>query len=247
MHELAYADAARPTPAVVLNLPMAEYSIGHELLLFHRRNSLALLSPEEFSALDFTLQLHAIREAAWICSDPFSTRERFERPARVMWRFRWNEWKRRRWVNGLSKLLPQDYALAAAEFRNYLEAAHPRVPSPGKHAVDVLYGDEERSGRHLGQPMILSLYQMVLSLPATERSVCAWDYPYARATWMFFAQMESAGNYRIENFEERDEQAVMDEARRDAKARSKSEVAEEPAAPAGFTPGIVEINDGGGQ
>lgn len=215
MHELAFADAARPTPVVVLNLPLADYSIGHELLLLQRRNALVLLPPEAFQELDFSFQIHAIREAVWLCSDPFSVRERFERPARVMWRFRWNEWKRQRWVKRLKNLLPQDYALAAADFRNYLEAARPRIPAAGAFAVEVLYGDDDAKGRSMGQPMVLSLYHFVISLPKEERpkSKCAWDFPYAMATWLFFSRMESLGNYRIENFEERDEQSVMDSAR----------------------------------
>jgi hypothetical protein len=221
VHELSVADVFRPTPVTVLNLPLAEYSIGHELLLLRRRNALALLSPEEFSKLDFALQIHAVREAVWICSDPFSVRDRFEQPARFMWGFRWNEWKRRRWVNRQRHLLPHDYALAAVDFRNYLEAAHPQIPTPGKHACDVLYPEDEKSGRRFGQPMILSFYQMVIDMPESERPVCAWDFPYARATWIFFAQLETAGSFRIENFEERDEQSVMDGARSDVKRRAE--------------------------
>lgn len=215
MHELSFADAARQTPAVVLNLPLAEYSIGHELLLLRARNALVVSSPEEFSKLDFVMQLHAIREAVWICSDPFSVREKFERPAFINWRFRWNEWKRKRWVKWLdnSNLLPMDYALAVAEFRNYLASAHPHIPGPGPHAVDVLYPDEQAKGRGMGQPMVLSLYHFVITLPKEERPKCAWDFPYGMATWLFFSKMESLGNYRIENFEERDEQSVMDEAK----------------------------------
>ncbi len=82
MHELAFADAARPSPVVILNLLLCEYSIGHELLLFRRRNALVISSPEEFSKLDFWEQVFYIREALWICSDPFSKRDAFERPAR---------------------------------------------------------------------------------------------------------------------------------------------------------------------
>jgi hypothetical protein len=225
MHELAFADAARPTPVVVLNLPLAEYSIGHELLLLRRGNALLTLSVEEFSTLDFALQIHAIREAIWLCSDPFSVRDKCERAGWFMWRFRWNEWKRRRWVKRLKHLLPEDYALAAMEFRNYLEAAHPRIPVPGRHALDVLYPDDESKGRAFGQPLIVSLYQFVLNMPSEERPRCAWDFPFALAMWLFFSQMETQGNYRIENFEERDEQSVMDKVKEDRAARKPEQPA----------------------
>jgi hypothetical protein len=248
MHELAFADAARPTPVVVLNLPLSEYSVGHELLLFSRQNALMLLPKEEFSSLDFDKQIFAIREAVWICSDPFSVRERFERPARIMWGLRWNEWKRRRWVNRLKNLLPMDYALAAAEFRNYLSSGHPAIPVPGKHAVDVLYPDDgDSKGRAFGQPLMLSLYHFVLSLPKTDRPKCAWDYPMAKATWLFFSRMESQGNYRIENFEEREEQSVMDELRAERESRKRE--APEPAQSSnkGLATAPPNLTNGGGE
>lgn len=212
MHELSFADAVRPAPTVILNLPLAEYSIGHELLLFRRRNALALLVPEEFSKLDIEAQIYAIREAIWLCSDPFSVRDRIESPSVWMLGFRWNEWKRKRWVKRLKNMLPHDYALAAAEFRIYLQEAHPRVPVPGKHAMDVLYPEEaESKGRSFGQPLIVSLYNFVRTLPNSERPRCAWDFPMAKATWLFFSELEAHGQHRIENWEERDEQSVMDE------------------------------------
>lgn len=222
-HELAFADVVRPTPVVVLKLPLAEYSLGHELLLLRRRNALVILPEREFSKLDYWEQLHAIREAVWLCSDPFSERDQFERPKGFMLGFRWNEWKRRRWVKGLKKFLPMEYALASADFRNYLAASRPNIPTAGKHACDALYPDDGAArGRSFGQPLVLSLYHFVITLPTAERPKCAWDFPFARAMWLFFAKLEAEGNYRIENFEEREEQAVYDEAV--AEAREKSEV-----------------------
>jgi hypothetical protein len=170
VHELSAADALRPSPVCILDLPLAEYSIGHELLLFRRRNALAILSPEEFSKLDFSAQIYAIREAIWICSDSFSARDRFERPARIMWGFRWNEWKRKRWAKRLKHLLPDDYALAAAEVRNYLAASQSFPPMPTPHSVSVLYpNDGEETGRGFGQPLFLTLYHFVSALPKAVR------------------------------------------------------------------------------
>lgn len=230
MHELLVADAFRPGPVCILNLPMAEYSLGHELMLLRRRNALLVLTGQEFSALDYWKQIFSIREAAWLCSDPFSERERCERVAPFMWRFRWNEWKRKRWVNRLSSLQPEDYAVAEAELRNYLRSARPHIPTAGKHAVAALYGDEPSSrGRCFGQPLVLSLYNFVITLPATERPANAWDFPFARAMWLMYARLESDGAFRMENAEEREEQSVYDEAEREAR-ESGSENPKEKAA-----------------
>lgn len=228
MHELSFADAARPSPVVVLNLPLADYSLGHELLLFRRRNALALLPAEEFAALPFDQQIFSIREAVWLCSDAFSVRDRIEQPSVFMLGFRWSEWKRRRWVKRLKDLLPEDYALAAAEFRNYLAEAHPKIPTPGEFAMEVLYPDETGKGRAFGQPLVVSLYQYVITLPSSERPDCAWDFPMAKAMWLFYAHMEMQGNYRIENWEERDEQSVMDEAREQGRSQKSEDSNSEP-------------------
>ena len=217
MHELSAADALRPSPVCILDLPLAEYSLGHELLLFRRRNALAVLSSEEFSKLDFSAQIYAIREAVWLCSDSFSARDRFERPARIMWGFRWNEWKRKRWVKRLANLLPEDYALAAAEFRNYMAASQRFPPMPTPHAVSVLYpNDNEESGRGFGQPLFLTLYHFVSALPKSVLldngpTGSVWDFPYARAIWLYTTKCEMEGAFRIENAKERQVQEEKDQ------------------------------------
>lgn len=231
MHEFSVADAFRPAPAAVLGLPLEPYSIGHELLLLRRRNAFLTLSAYDFAALEFWKQLHAIHELIWICSDPYSARDRFEQPSWFAVGLRWNEWKRRRWVKRQKHLLPEDYALAEADVRNYLNEAHPIIPTPGKHAIDVLYPEDNSKGRAFGQPLLISLYHFVIDLPAQERPACAWDYPFARAMWLFFGKLESNGAFRIENFDERDEQSVMDELNEE-RANRKSEASDKPAAPA---------------
>ena len=234
-HELAFADAARPTPVVVLNLLLAEYSLGHELLLFRRRNALLLASPAEFSALELWQQLHAIREAVWVCSDPASVRMRFEQPSAFMLRHRLNEFNRRRWVRSLRRMLPDDYALAAAEFRNYLAAAHSFPTCPSQHATDVLYSEEkDAAGRVFGQPFTLTLYQFVYQLPVSERPACAWDFSFANATWQYFAHCEAQGNFRIENQKEAQIQAEKDRFESEIAAEKLAEAAQakaEAAAP----------------
>jgi len=199
------------------------YSLGHEVLLFRRRNALLVSSPAEFSRLETWQKIHALREAIWICADTYSARDRFERPSIFAFGFRWNEFKRRRWIARLKNFLPEDYALAEAEFRNYIAAAHAFPPTPSSHAASVLYEkDGDAGGRAFGQPLALTLYQFVLTLPPSERPRCAWDFDFARAVWLYFGHAELEGGYRIENWKERQVQVERDQFER--------EIAEEKAA-----------------
>ena len=60
MHELFFADAARPTPCVVLRLPLRPYAIGHELRLLARRNPFLCLSRSAFDELPVAQQITAL-------------------------------------------------------------------------------------------------------------------------------------------------------------------------------------------
>ena len=199
MHELAFADAVRPTPVVVLNLPLLDYSIGHELLLLQRRNALLLLSPGQFSTLEFRQQAAAIREIVWICSDKFSERDRFER---TFFRLRWSELKCKIWLRRLKKLLLHDYALAEADLRNYLDAGRRLPPVAETEATEIANGEEpgSNSGRNLGAPFILSLHVFVASV--IRPNINPLDYSYSLAAWQYFASLENEGRIRIENWKE---------------------------------------------
>lgn len=223
-HELAFADAARPSPVVVLNLLLADYSIGHELLLYRRRNALLVTSAADFSKLELWEQIYAIREAVWLCGQPFSFWQRIERPERIMWAFRKNLRQKAKWLKLQGGMMPDDYALAVAEFRNYLAAGQAWPVSPTKHAIDVLYPDErDNTGRTFGQPFMLTLYNFVCKLPAGERPACAWDFSYARASWLYFAACEIEGAYRIENAKERQVQDEKDQFEREIAEEKKLE------------------------
>lgn len=256
MHELAFADAARPTPVVVLNIPLKEFSLGHALLLFRRRNPLALLSQTDFAALPLWQQIAAIKEMAWVCSDAYSERDAFERPGAFCLAFRWNEWKRRRWAAQLKHLQVSDYELAEAELRNYLAEAQAMPPMPGKFASLVLGYRKDPPGRQFGQPLLLTLYLFVLTLPASARPLDAWDFPFALAIWLFYAECESKGAFKIENYREsrlqeeenrhlQDIEAEQKAAAEAVKTDTEAPAAENPPLPAGlatpppgFEPGL---------
>lgn len=234
MHDTLVADALRPAPVCVLNLPLVEYSLGHEVQLLRRRNALLLSSPAEFSLLPLEQQIFAIREAVWLCSEPASNRDRIERPGVLCLAYRWNAFKRSLWQRGIRRFTADDYALACAEFRNYLAAGRPFPPTPSAHAVSVLYENEkDANGRSFGQPIVLTLFQFVVRerLHAEARLRSAWDYPFASASWLYFASAESDGAYRIENPKERQVQAERDQFEREIAEEQKT--TKTPSAPSG--------------
>lgn len=78
MHDEAFADSVRPAPCVILRLPMRDYSIGHELLLYRRRNPFVTLdNPAKFSQLPPMEQHRAVLEAAQVCGRSWAENERW--------------------------------------------------------------------------------------------------------------------------------------------------------------------------
>lgn len=228
MHDITFADAVRPAPTVILGLTLCEYSLGHELLLLTRRNAVLLSSTAEFAKLEFWQQIFAIQDAIWVCSDPFSDRDRFERPGKFMLGFRWNHWKRNRWVKYLRKLLSEDYALAAAELRNYFQAGRTSPPLADKDATAIAAGETiTEGGRYLGAPALANLYEFVISkftFPNTQYKT-AWDYPFNLASWLYFARLEADGRVNIENQKEAEIKKEMADYVEEVRAEEKAEAA----------------------
>lgn len=122
MNDIAFADAARPARRVILNLLMADYSIGHELLLLQQRNPLVIMSEQEFNGLATSDKVSAISRAALACCQTWGKRNNPHR-----WLTYWR-WKNRN----------TDYALAIADFQNYrhLGSTMPtllEIEGPKKH------------------------------------------------------------------------------------------------------------------
>lgn len=201
MNELAFADCARPAPVSILRLELLPYSIGHEVLLLHERNSLLLKSEESFAQLPLANQIFAVKRAALICSQTWK-----ENGSRQQWLRLWG-WMTRN----------ADYSLAAVDLRNYLTAGRALPRPPSKHACHVLYGKDDEKGRALGSPLMARIYNYVCAnlgkfnlTPAT-----AWDAPLSLAGMLYFAELESAGNMRIENDAEAAEQAELERIERE--------------------------------
>ena len=102
MNESHFAAAARPARCNILKLPMADYSIGHELLLQAQGNAL-LLPPPDFASLPATEQVAALIRAVFICCRSWE-----ENRQPLKWVRLWC-WLRRK----------ENFPLAIAEFRNY--------------------------------------------------------------------------------------------------------------------------------
>lgn len=225
MHELAFADAARPTPVVVLTLPLRDYSLGHELLLQSQRNPLLLLGEEQFNALPWPEQVAALRRAVWLCANT-AAQNRREPWLRVKLHF-WL-WRTRR----------ANYPLALAEFRNYLAACRQLLPMPDRGsylAANGLDPNDEPPGRLLGSPWLARLYNFVsqhCAIPESDR----WDFPYALAAMLYQTQMETTGGYHIENSAEAEERIQMEKitsevAAEEAAMEARSGDARSPASP----------------
>jgi hypothetical protein len=201
MNDLAFADCARPTPVAILRLALMPYSLGHEVLLLKERNPFVMCHVEQFSDLPLEQQIYAVKRAALICSQGWRSNH-----GRQKWLRLWG------WLTSKS-----DYALAIAEFRNYLNEGRMLPSPPSRHAVEVLYGKEDEKGRAMGSPLAAQLYNYVCAnlgkfnvTPAT-----AWDAPYSLAGMLYFAELESAGQIRIENAAEAGEQAELEKIQRE--------------------------------
>ena len=191
-HDLAFADAVRPTPVVVLQLPLRPYSLGHEALLWQRRNALLIQSWSEFNALALNLQIRSVLDAVWICSNDWKRnhRERFVRLKSWLWD---------------RKLRGANYPLGIAEFRNYLIAGRKLPSAPTKDALDVLYPKEQNQGRVPGSPLLAQLYNFACSDEfKVQRSHFknVWDIPYSMVGYFYFTAIEIKGEGRIENDDE---------------------------------------------
>jgi len=169
MLDTAFADAARPARRVILNLLMADYSLGHELLLLQQRNPLVMMNGAEFNALPIVAQIQSVTRAALICCRSWSENKGSHR-----WLGFWR-WKNRR----------ADYPLAIAEFRNYRESGStfPNILPP------------EESGRALGAPYFARL----TAYACARFGASAMDQPLGLVQWCYFASSEEEGAVRIPN------------------------------------------------
>jgi len=199
MHELLFADSARPVRAVVLHLALETYSIGHELILWQQRNPFIVSTPDFLDSLPAEQQRHWLVRGVDVCCQTW-TENNFIPHTRLQ------KWKAKRtWKKWVRLTKNANYPLETAEFRNYLAAGRVLPPPPETEAGEI---ESERrgepkgtvAGRELGAPLLVNVINFVSQHHAGGG--CAFDFPYSLGCWLYFASMETEGRMRIENSDE---------------------------------------------
>lgn len=214
MHEILFADAARPAPVVCLKLRLLPYSLGHELLLLKQRSPFLILSFAQFNALPITDQHAALIRAVMVCCNSW---EENKKPHRWL----------RLWHWGIRNT---NWPLAIADFRNYLAEAHAEMPGPDPEADDIcagVYGYspmKDLRGRQYGSPILARLFNFIAASDCAE----PWDFSFSLANALYAARLESEGSLRVENFQELDEKTKLAEIRAEiAKEEAEAKAAQE--------------------
>ena len=189
-----------------LGLPLAPYTLRHELVLLRQRSPFLCMSEAEFNELPKSQQVFALTLAAQLCAS--------RKPG-------WF-WKHR----------DHDYALGVAEFWNYLREGRRLLPvlsstkPEDKDAYEMANDGEKMSaGRPLGSPLLAQLIHYCMSKDGLGLDYeSALDSPFAHVANMYFSHLESAGSLYIENHKEAEVKAEMAEKR--LKNKTECELAE---------------------
>ena len=211
MHEIDFANAASPTPAVVLHLPLKPYSIGHEIELWRQEHPLLTKSRQDFDALPSLKQREWLIRAVDFCSqdhDEWLASEHLLQ-SRPHW---WGVWGRKakmeatwnEWRAILDAMTETDWQISVAEFRNYLIAGRSCPPSPTGSGYKYANGEPDaKEGRQLGSPVQARVLNFLADKPALLNGRSVYDFPFGLALWLCFTAGELAGTVAIENEAER--------------------------------------------
>jgi hypothetical protein len=190
MQDIGFADGVKGggvaqcralRPARVLGIDLADYSVGHELMLLELRNALVFLDERDFAALSFSEQAVTVMEAAWVCSNSW-----MENHSRRGWRWHWLWCRRLRWTK-------PDWALAVAEFRNYRrEGSTVPVIVPSE---SIMHRKSE-GGRALGSPLLAGVLRIGFELLGPARG---YDLPLGMGQWLYFERAERDGGLQVAN------------------------------------------------
>lgn len=173
MKELAFAEAARPRPPVILRVLLRPYSLGHEIILMEEQNAL-LASKELFESFPVENQIASVMRAALVCSKSWEENQR-----RDKWTRLWG------WM-----IRNDDFKQAAEDFRSYRET--------GSTAPNVL-PPSDNSGRELGAAFLARITLFAVKLFGDG----AYDKPFGWLQWLYLTECESEDSLRIENRLER--------------------------------------------
>jgi hypothetical protein len=163
---------------------MLPYSVGHETILLSQRNPIVL---DGFEQLSFSEKRQAIIRAALVCYRTWEQNNRPERNLRLwLWKIRKSNW-----------------ASEIAEFINYRVSGSLCPPSPSQAAYEIAAGvQNEETGRSFGSPHAACLIAFLCPIHSSLGYVTPWDVPLGLANFLYFSQLEMAGNVRIKNARE---------------------------------------------
>ena len=177
-----------PRRSACLGLPLKHYSIRLEMLLIHQQNGLLCLSWSEFNALTSEKQVSELVKAVLICC---ARRPKFIR----LWEWLYQDC---------------DFALAIADFRNYLAEGRAMMSSlspsseEDKEAYEIASkGEKLEGGRALGSPMISQMILFAIKELRTTQDE-ALDAPFGHLGNLYLAHLESLGAIAVENQSEMD-------------------------------------------
>lgn len=179
MHETIFADAFRPPHFTVLLRPLLDYTIGHELILWQRRNSLVTYpAAASFKELPEKEKRRALAEAVDICCQEQAKSG--------------EKWAKKTAALDLDAEIDQFYAYLAAGSQDL-----PTVKMPRPHGVPFHY---------FGAPELARLINYVTHahavMIATHFEGSPLNFPLGLARMLYLADAEAAGNVWVKNFQD---------------------------------------------
>lgn len=178
MHEIIFADAFRPPKVKVLNLSLLDYTIGHELLLWQRRNSLVTYSPESFKELPEDERAQSLVQAVLICC------EKLPRFKKI--------WATRCAYLNLEAKTEMFNVYRFGAMRDLPTVAMPKSPGVPYH--------------YFGSPEMARLLNYVATnhgaMIQTHFQGSPLNFPLGMAKMLYTAQNESEGNVWVENWQD---------------------------------------------
>lgn len=199
MHDTILADAFRPPRFTVLHLPLLDYTLGHEIVLWQRRNPLVAYGEASFSELHELEQMRVLKQAVLICSRKQSFGHRFADyfsrflPQNIA--FRLQKRLSKGWANRCDAL---DLADEVARFYEYRRANMLDLPTVKQPRVSgVPY-------HHFGSPEVARLLNYVTThqtaMVQTHFGGSPLNFPFGLARVFAAAHAEEQGGLWVSNF-----------------------------------------------
>ena len=185
MHDQMFANAFRQPSATVLKLPMLDFTIGHELLLWNRMNPVLFYKLEGFKELPTSDKASALAQAAMICYND-KDKSAIEMVKNT-----------RKWVSGASEAYLDEQAKA---FYDYREAGSRDLPTSKQPKVSgVPY-------HYFGAPELARLINYVTAhhevMIKAHFDGSPLSFPFGLARMLYSTHLECEGSLWIQNYQD---------------------------------------------